>query len=147
MAMSKFLSVYINAADISGGANLIPADGVINVLQTSATVVTINFRDAAAGFQTVALTHTALPAYAVATPEESRAMRNLFAFWVANFSTTSDNHCIFCCRTLSMCICGCTRFAFHEGIHPGVVMSTARPPVDRVHMRTQRTLPRSSRSP
>mgnify|MGYP003118743605 CR=1 FL=1 len=77
--MSKFLSVYVNAASIAGGENLIPAYGVINVLQTSATVVTINFRDAAAGFETVALTHTALPAYAAATPEKSRAMRNLFA--------------------------------------------------------------------
>ena len=79
MAMSKYLSVYVNANDISGGANLIPADGVINVLQTSLTVVTINFRDAAAGFQTVALTHSALPAFVLATPEKSRAMRNLFA--------------------------------------------------------------------
>ena len=79
MAMSKYLSVFVNAADISGGENLIPSDGVINVVQTSATVVTINFRDAAAGFQTVALTHSAIPAFAAATPEECRAMRNFFA--------------------------------------------------------------------
>ena len=78
MAMSKYLSVYVNAADITGGENLIPADGVINVVQTSATVVTLNLRDAAAGFQTCALTHTALPAFAAATPEQCRAMRNLF---------------------------------------------------------------------
>jgi len=86
--MSKYLSVYINSASIAGGANLIPADGIINVLQTNATTVTINLRDAAAGFQTVAITHTALPAYAAATPEDSRAMRNFFADAIAQALST-----------------------------------------------------------
>tara|TARA_R100000935_G_C2771726_1_gene137922 strand:- start:193 stop:591 length:399 start_codon:yes stop_codon:yes gene_type:complete len=88
--MEKFLSVYVNAADITGGFNLIPSTSVLNVVQTSATVTTINFISQAAGVQAVALTHTALPSYAQAIAvynaatgvggnvEQCRSMRNLF---------------------------------------------------------------------
>ena len=41
--MEKFLSVYVNAADITGGFNLIPSTSVLNVVQTNATTTTINF--------------------------------------------------------------------------------------------------------
>ena len=74
--MEKYLSLTVTAGTIAGGQRIIPCTGIVSVVQASATQVDVFYNTAAAAQDKVEITHLALPAYAAATPEKSRAMRN-----------------------------------------------------------------------
>jgi len=86
--MEKFLLINSNAITIAGGDLLMPCTNVMAVEQATNATVTINFANQAAGYTTLTVTHSALPAYSAANPEQCRAMRNLFVDSIARALST-----------------------------------------------------------
>jgi len=62
--MTKYLKLFVTAADETAGYRLIPTAGITSILQASTSTVTITFNDSVAGQDLLTITHSAIAANA-----------------------------------------------------------------------------------
>lgn len=62
--MTKYLKLYVTAADATAGYRLVPTSGITSILQASTTTVTMTFNDSVATQDELTITHTAIAANA-----------------------------------------------------------------------------------
>ena len=93
--MEKFISFTNTAASIAGGLNIFPSADVAAIVQTSATRVTVSFKNHSADYDELQINHTAIPAYNAATPKQCTAMRDLITSTVASSLSTGWTSPIF----------------------------------------------------